>query len=141
MKIDVQVDDEAPASADEIRRAIEHTLASEAADLHVSVAVVDDPTIHRVNREHLAHDYPTDVLSFDLRGDDEGVDAELIISHDTASREALARGGDPTSELLLYCVHGVLHLVGYDDSEDSLRQVMMDRQVELLSELGYEVKA
>ena len=50
----------------------------------VSVAVVDDPAIHRLNREFLQHDYPTDVLSFLLERDGEHLEGEVIVSSDTA---------------------------------------------------------
>ncbi len=121
----------------EIRRVLAAVLEREGADLGLSVALVDDAAIHRLNREFLDHDHPTDVISFDL-GDDPGVGGEIVVSVDTARREAAERGCDLRSELLLYCVHGVLHLLGYDDHDVEDRSRMHARQRELLAELGYE---
>ena len=139
MKVDVQIESESCVSPRDIQRVVLHTLTSESADLDISVAVVDDPTIQRLNRQFLNHDYATDVLSFDLRDEEGGVDAELIVSSDTASREAAERDGDASAELLLYCVHGTLHLLGWDDHNDDDRVRMAARQNSLMSELGYEV--
>jgi probable rRNA maturation factor len=139
MKVTVHVEGEVPVSADEIRRVLQHAMEAESVDLDLSVAIVDDAAIHRLNREFLNHDYPTDVISFDLRGEDVGPDGELVVSYTTALREATDRGGDPTAELLFYCVHGVLHLLGWNDSDADEREAMLMRQSSLLQEVGYEV--
>lgn len=139
MRVEVHVEGETPVSIEEIQRVVEHTLKSESMDLDLSVAIVDDTAIHRVNKEFLNHDCPTDVISFDLRGDEGGTDGELIVSYTTALREAAERGGDPAAELLFYCVHGVLHLIGWNDGSPDERQAMLERQATLLREVGYEV--
>lgn len=83
----------------------------------ISIAVVDDATIHALNRRYLQHDYPTDVLSFVLQQDEAGLDGELILSAETAGRQCDQYGWSAQDELLLYAVHGALHLVGYDDQQ------------------------
>lgn len=91
-------------------------------DAEVSLAIVDDPTIHQLNRQHLDHDYPTDVLSFLLEerpatsaGELAWLSGEVIVSTDTASENAAEYGWRAADELLLYVIHGTLHLVGYRD--------------------------
>lgn len=82
----------------------------------VSLALVDDPTIHALNRRHLDHDWPTDVLTFRLSDpDDETLSAEIVLSAEMAVRTAREAGVDPSDELALYLVHGLLHLCGQDD--------------------------
>jgi len=81
----------------------------------ISLAIVDDATIHRLNRQYLEHDYPTDVLSFVLEREGDRLEAEIVASGQTAEREAACHDWDTASELLLYVIHGALHLVGYDD--------------------------
>ena len=66
-----------------------------------SLAVVDDATIHRLNRTHLLHDFPTDVLSFLLNEPHQPLEGEVIVSAETASRQARAYGWQPLDELLL----------------------------------------
>ena len=78
---------------------------------------MDDATIHAINRRHLAHDWPTDVISFVLsEPDDPALAAELVVSAEMAVVDRPGAWG-PTrrSELALYVVHGLLHLCGLDD--------------------------
>jgi probable rRNA maturation factor len=81
----------------------------------ISVAVVDDPRIHALNRQFLQHDWPTDVLSFLLDSSDSHLDGEIILSADTAASAADEHGTTAADEQLLYVIHGMLHLLGYDD--------------------------
>lgn len=90
----------------------------------VSVAVVDDAAIHELNRRHLQHDYPTDVLSFALSPSPDPLEAEIIVSSETALREAVRFGWAPEAELLLYVTHGVLHACGHDDHTPRAKAAM-----------------
>lgn len=103
----------------------------------VSLAVVDDAEIRRVNREALGHDYATDVVTFDL-GDARAdvVEGEIVVSAETAVREAAEAGHAPEAELLFYVCHGLLHLVGHDDAADAEREAMLARQRDYLRALG-----
>jgi probable rRNA maturation factor len=102
----------------------------------ISVAVVDDATMHALNRKHLDHDYPTDVLSFLLEHEGEHLEGEVIVSADYAAREAAIYGWTTDDELLLYAIHGTLHLVGYDDQEPAAKQRMRDRERHYLHAFG-----
>ncbi len=104
----------------------------------ISVAIVDDPMMHTLNRKYLEHDYPTDVLSFALEDSDQGLDGEVIVSADTAEDTAQTLGWSRDEELLLYVVHGVLHLVGYDDHQDDQRIRMRKKERFYLGKLGIE---
>jgi len=102
----------------------------------LSVAIVDDPTIHELNRRHLAHDYPTDVLSFVLERDEGMLAGEVIASADTARHRAGDFGCDARDELLLYLIHGTLHLVGYRDSSAKERKEMRAQERHYLAQAG-----
>ena len=104
----------------------------------ISVAVVDDPTIRRLNQQYLDHDYETDVISFVLDEDDDSLTGQLIVSTDTAARVAEEVGGSMDDELLLYVAHGMLHLVGEDDTDDLSRQQMRKQEAWFLSTHGVE---
>src|SRR3954470_14271396 len=91
---------------------------SEFSSAAISLAVVDDETIHELNRRHLNHDYATDVLSFVLEDDGRHLEGEVILSADTAAAAALEVGTSAEHEQVLYVVHGMLHLVGYRDKSD-----------------------
>lgn len=122
--------------------------AERSASADVTVVLVDDAEIHRLNRTFLGHDWPTDVVTFPaedagysgdcaaLRGQGRFIAGELAVSVDAAVREAAAHGWRLADELLLYCVHGWLHLCGYDDLSDAERPQMRRRERELLALFG-----
>jgi probable rRNA maturation factor len=111
--------------ADCLRRAAEAVMRDAGIlDATLSIALVDDPTMHQLNRRYLDHDYPTDVLSFVLERDGGRLEGEVIVSSDTALRAARQVGWTASAELLLYVIHGTLHLVGYDDRDEPSRGAM-----------------
>lgn len=133
---------------DALRQAVETTLTEEnipAAE--ISLVLTDDAEIHRINREFLGHDYPTDVISFRLDDDQPQVthgaavasrlEGELIISLDTAARAAAVERWSLESEVVLYVVHGLLHLCGYDDCTEDSRSIMRRREHEILTKLNH----
>ncbi len=85
----------------------------------ISIALVDDAEIRKINKQYLQHDYETDVISFVLEYDEvsEFLSGQLVVSTETAGRSCEAYESSFASELLLYVIHGCLHLVGYDDHE------------------------
>ncbi len=103
----------------------------------INVAIVDDPTIHDLNRRFLNHDEPTDVLSF-LLDDSDGIEGDVVASAETATRSASRYGWTADDELLLYVVHGTLHLVGYDDLDAASRAKMRSREKRFLAALGLQ---
>ena len=122
-----------------IPRAAAAVLAAEGCRCaRLSVAVVDDDAIAALHDRYLGLACPTDVLTFDLRdATDAGVSGEVVVSAETAARTAAALGHDAESELLLYVIHGILHLLGYDDKNAEQADVMRTRQESLLADLGY----
>jgi probable rRNA maturation factor len=106
----------------------------------VSLVVLDDRAIRRLNRRFLGHDYATDVLSFNLQpgtGNPEpGTPyGEVYVSASTARREARRRGIPPAEELLRYAIHGLLHLFGHDDHRPADRRRMWSRQEALVRDV------
>jgi probable rRNA maturation factor len=106
----------------------------------ISLAVVDDPTIHELNREFLGHDYATDVLSFLLERQPETLEGEIVVSAETAAAAAPRFGWSAPEELLLYVIHGALHLVGYDDHSAAERAEMRARERAHLEHWGIQVR-
>lgn len=102
----------------------------------LSLAVVDDGRMRQLNRDYHAVDEPTDVLAFPLSDGGPGFAAEVIVSWDTARREAASRGVEPEAELMLYVVHGILHLMGEDDHDPQDAQRMHQRTLAILGDLG-----
>ncbi len=97
----------------------------------LSLAFVTDAQIRRLNRRFLGRDRATDVLAFRLDSPPAapgGVFGEVVVSAETAAREARRRGIDVREELLRCVIHGILHLLGYDDRRPRDRARMWDRQ-------------
>jgi probable rRNA maturation factor len=128
-----------PVDEERIRQAVRDVLRAEKiAAAEVSVAIVDDPTIQALNARHLGHDWPTDVISFllDRRGDH--LEGEVVVSIDTARAVAAELAWPAEDELLLYVVHGALHLVGYGDDSDAARARMRQAERRHLAAFGLE---
>lgn len=118
------------------RKVAESVLANEDINtFEISLAFVDDATSQRVNNQFLKHDYPTDVISFPYSAG-KSLQGELVLGVEVALREAAERGHDPQTELSLYVIHGLLHLVGYDDKDPHDKLMMRDRESEHLELLG-----
>ena len=103
-------------------------------DAELSVLLTDDREIHRLNREHRQKDKPTDVLAFAMDEsvpDPAGILGDVVISLDTAERQASARKRPLIEEVRFLLAHGVLHLVGYDhaEPEEKREMVAMTRQL------------
>lgn len=105
----------------------------------VSIAVVDDASIHELNRRYLNHDWPTDVLSFVLDDHDDYLEGEVVISADIAARAAAEAGWSAAAEQLLYVIHGALHLVGYRDKSPSEAQRIRTAEAKYLRQFGFEL--
>jgi probable rRNA maturation factor len=88
-------------------------------DAELSLSLVDDLQIGRLNQQYRNRARPTDVLAFPMReGECTEVNpyllGDVVISLDTAQRQAASRGYSFEEELSFLLIHGILHLVGYD---------------------------
>lgn len=119
-------------------RQVVHDHGIDAAE--ISLAIVDDPTMRTLNRQYLQHDYETDVLSFVLDYDQSqaALVGQLVVSTDTAARVAAEVGNTFAAELLLYVLHGTLHLVGYLDKTPDDAADMRDAERAYLARFGFE---
>ncbi|MGC9454310.1 MAG: rRNA maturation RNase YbeY [Phycisphaerae bacterium] len=122
-----------------IRELVAFVAAAEGVRLiEADIAVVDGDEIARLNRRWLDHAGATDVLSFDMSDPaEEGLSAEIIVCGDVAAAEARARGLGVQRELMLYVTHGLLHLMGYDDTDHKSAKVMHARQEQLLDDFRH----
>ena len=117
---------------------VDDVLASrEMGDALVSVAVVDNRTIRSLNRQFLNSDRVTDVIAFPLDHGPASSDApllgEVVVSAERAKQVARRRGGTPTAELLLYVVHGLLHLLGMTDDSPGRGARMHSEALDILT--------
>jgi probable rRNA maturation factor len=117
-----------------LRRAVRAILADEGvAEAEISLAIVDDRAIRELHRQFLGQDEPTDVLSFVFEQSKGRLEGEVIASADTARTVASRYGNSPAKELLLYVIHGTLHLVGYRDDDRRAQAAMRAKEQEYLA--------
>lgn len=135
-------------AARRLRQVAGHVLRTQHCGLRaaVSLALVSDAAIRKLNRRFLGIDQPTDVLSFPAGTDGpqaQGAGArylgDVVISVDRARVQARAVGHAVRTEIALLAVHGLLHLLGYDDRRRKDAAEMARRQRVLLREAGFKV--
>ena len=106
----------------------------------VSIAIVDNAQMRKINSQFLNRNSATDCLSFDL-SDERVLQAsksfELVVNGELALKEADLRGHDGENELALYITHGLLHNFGFDDATKSRAKKMHDTEDEILQQFGY----
>ena len=136
-----------------VRRAIEATLDFEqyGNTCEVSVTFTDDASIHELNKKFRGVDRPTDVLSFplfDYEGESEeppvdelmGMLGDVVLSLETAARQAEEYGHSFEREVAFLTVHSMLHLLGYDhETSEADEADMRQRQREIMERLGLAV--
>jgi probable rRNA maturation factor len=108
----------------------------------VSLAVLDDAEMIRLNRQYKQLDRTTDCFSFDLSDAPDTHTPrsyEILVNGEKAGREAKARGHGVDAELALYIVHGLLHNLGFDDQNSAAAAEIHAREDEILQRSGYGV--
>ncbi len=109
--------------------------ALDCADREISITLVDDPQIQSLNKQYLNKDRPTNVISFSLQeGDFGGVNptllGDIVISVDTALRDARKGNLSLEEELIFLVIHGLLHLLGYNHEGTTPREAGKMRKKE-----------
>jgi probable rRNA maturation factor len=98
----------------------------------LNLVFVDDKEIRRLNKRHLGHDYATDVIAFPFEAPLVG---DVVVSVETARRQADELGHPLLDELLTLAAHGTLHLMGYDDHKPAEKAKMFRRQDAIVSRI------
>lgn len=101
----------------------------------LSLALVGDDRIRQVNRRYRNVDAPTDVIAFEAEDQPGGPEGEVIISVETAQRQAAEAGHCLEREMALLTAHGLLHVLGYDHTTDEGARQMRALQEQVLSDL------
>jgi probable rRNA maturation factor len=149
VEIHVDAGQQAQVDREPLRRAALEVLRSQCieAGCELAVKVTRDEPVQVLNRRHRGVDAPTDVLAFADGVCEPFVDAsgglrylgDIVISLDRAEAQAAEAGHPVLTELQLLVVHGVLHLLGYDDQSDGQRAKMWAVQAEVLQSLGLDI--
>lgn len=141
-KIEVINETEKEININEISNIVDYTLKKEnVSNGIINIIIVDNETIHKINKEYRGVDRPTDVISFALEDDDIFIEldyrilGDIYISIDKVYEQAKSYGHSERREISFLTVHGVLHLLGYDHMELEEEKIMFKKQDEILNEL------
>jgi len=129
-----------------VQTVVDAALAEEGiTDAQLSVLLVDDPESARLHREHFNDDQPTDVMTFPdgSRDPETGLRllGDLAVGVEVAMRVARERDRRIEDELCLYILHGVLHILGYDDQEEAQARWLWNVQRRHMATIGVEIGA
>ena len=115
-------------------------------DAELSIVLVDDAEIQLLNRDYLQRDKPTNVISFSMREGEGGnlhpeLLGDVVISTETAARDAAEAGVSFESEVLFLLLHGILHLCGYDHERGTADEasIMEAKEQEIFAMLSKEL--
>ncbi|HKI50544.1 MAG TPA: rRNA maturation RNase YbeY [Geothermobacteraceae bacterium] len=115
-------------------------------DAELSIVLVDDAEIQLLNRDYLQRDKPTNVISFSMREGEGGnlhpdLLGDVVISTETAARDAAEAGVSFESEVLFLLLHGILHLCGYDHERGTAddASIMEAKEQEIFAMLSKEL--
>ncbi len=143
MKVRIHRETRSPLPDRTVRRIAESVLADETAgrkkrpEGELSVVLTDNAFIRGLNSRFLGKDRPTDVIAFPL-GEEGGVWGEVYVSVDRTGEQAVEYGVSPEQELARCVIHGVLHLLGYDDGMKRDRDKMRRKEEEYLKKTGWD---
>lgn len=143
----------APETISMLHRLLQFAAKKEkiAQEAEISINIVTDSEIQEINRNYRGKDSPTDVISFAMQETIEGemeikgdtVDfplilGDIIISIDRAKEQAAEYNHSFAREMGFLCVHGLLHLLGYDHMNEADEKIMFQKQDEILGEFNLE---
>lgn len=121
-----------PVSPQQVKKLIRRILKEEGVRCggEITVSIVTDHLIRRINLAYSDKDMTTDVLAFNTSEsfDNGGLFADIIVSSDTAFRNSKTYSTPALNELKLYIAHGLLHLLGYNHSTSSGSRIMRDKE-------------
>ena len=130
----------------QVHRAIE---LCDLTDVQLNLVIVADDEMAQLHEQYTGVPGTTDVLTFNMSDPVQGdshpassqspacIEADLILCLDEARRQAKQRNHQPREELLLYAVHGLMHLLGEDDHDEEAYERMHAREDDLLQKMGF----
>ena len=92
----------------------------------------DDNYLLEINKQYLDHDYFTDIITFDNSEEDNVIEGDIYISVDRVRENAATFQADFETEMRRVLIHGLLHLMGYDDTDEKLKSAMRAKEDQYL---------
>ena len=143
LELEILLDADVPIPVDitqqSIAELVDHCLREEGmvGRWQFSIAFVDEPEIIDLHRQFMQDESATDILTFPYDPGPSGNGGDIAICVPVAATNATENGKSLSWELAFLVLHGVLHVLGWDDSTDAERAAMLDRQTVLLADSGF----
>lgn len=123
------------------KKAVHNVLARiiKSLDLEIfslDINFVTEETITDINKRYLNHNYATDIISFNYSFESNNLDGEILICNAVAQSNAARFKTTYEQELRRLIIHGILHLIGYDDSTEAQRKLMRGKENKILLKLN-----
>lgn len=113
---------------------IAHTITVEKCELsEINYIFCSDEYLHQINVDYLQHDYYTDIITFDNSEEEGIIESDIFVSIERVQDNAQDQGIPFEQELRRVIIHGVLHLVGYNDKTDTEQAEMTEKENAYLS--------
>tara|TARA_B100000959_G_C14909785_1_gene594607 strand:- start:531 stop:974 length:444 start_codon:yes stop_codon:yes gene_type:complete len=122
-----------------IKQVVKEVLGKNSDSAKLSFAFVDNKEIKRLNQKYFDSNEVTDVIAFPLNNHKNTLNGEIVVSVETAVDTAVKENVDIEGEIILYVVHGILHLLGYSDVNEDDAMIMHEKESSILKTLGYNM--
>jgi len=107
----------------------------------LSLSIISSTALHQINKKYLKHDYQTDVVSFNYSKDRNIIDGEILISFEDAKRNAKKFQASYGNEIFRLIIHGVLHLLNFDDTDAKSKKIMKKEENKLINKYYFTLLA
>ena len=118
-----------PLSSKSVKSVVSLVLGGEKCKLtELSINLVDNPTIKKINKKYLSHSYYTDIITFPYNNNKSQIEGEIFISLDTVKKNAQIYNTGYKNELKRVIIHGCLHLAGYNDKTKQQKELIRGKE-------------
>lgn len=107
----------------------------------LTISIIDSDKLRAINKKHLKHDFNTDVISFNYSKKSDEIDGEILISFEQAKINAKKYRVNYNQEICRLIIHGILHLLNYDDNNKKNRTIMKQMENKLLNKYNFTLFA
>jgi rRNA maturation RNase YbeY len=108
---------------------------------NLQINFVSEKTIIDINKTHLNHKYATDIITFNYSSDNNLLEGEIFICIKVALENAISFNVNLDTEILRLVIHGLLHMIGFDDKKVKDRRIMKKKEDELVKLFDFEFKS
>jgi len=103
----------------------------------LSISFINSKEIREINKKYLKHDYETDVISFNYSEKQKEIDGEILISFEEANNNAQKFNVKYGTELCRLVIHGILHLLDFDDKNEKSKKIMKQTENKLINKYNF----